>query len=294
MKWIRTASLAEYDVLSAFEEFESLYWKKSNFSISAGDIIYLYIGKPVSKILFKTICIRDDVLSSDPKGHKDIKYWKTGHAPKEVYECIEIKLLGKTDNDDLSIENLRSLGLISGNIQGAFKETKYKKLFEYIDNSFDQSLDADRFFEEVERDIPMTITGSERLQLIKGRVNQGYYRDLLLQKYKKCCLCGISNNRFLVASHIKPWASSTPAEKVDAENGLLLCPNHDKLFDSGMITFDEHGTIIVSDEISSMDQLLLNIREGMTLQLTSKMKKYMDYHRRNVFKAATNELKMVK
>ena len=81
---------------------------------------------------------------------------------------------------------------------------------------------------------------------------------------------------------------------MDAENGLLLCPNHDKLFDSGMITFDEHGTIIVSDEISSMDQLLLNIREGMTIQLTSKMKKYMDYHRRNVFKAATNELKMVK
>lgn len=294
MKWIRTASLAEYDVLSAFEEFDSLYWKKSNYSISTGDIIYLYVGKPESKIVFKTICIRDNVLSSDPEGQKDFKYWKPGHEPSEVYECIEIKLLGKNNNDDLGIENLRSLGLISGNIQGAFRETKYGKLFEYIDNSFDRSLDADRFAEEVERDIPEAVTGYDRLQLIKGRVNQGYYRDLLLQKYKKCCLCGISNSRFLVASHIKPWANSTPAEKVDAENGLLLCPNHDKLFDSGMITFDENGTIIISGKISNPDQILLNIREGMTIQLTSKMKKYMDYHRKNVFKATTNELKMVK
>ena len=139
------------------------------------------------------------------------------------------------------------------------------------------------------------LSTTEREAVIKARIGQGVFRENLIRKYDgRCIVTGASDKRILIASHIKPWASSTPAEKVDAENGLLLCPNHDKLFDSGMITFDEHGTIIVSDEISSMDQLLLNIREGMTIQLTSKMKKYMDYHRRNVFKAATNELKMVK
>ena len=39
MKWIRTASLKEYDVISAFEEFDSLYWKKASFGIEEGDTV---------------------------------------------------------------------------------------------------------------------------------------------------------------------------------------------------------------------------------------------------------------
>ena len=54
-------------------------------------------------------------------------------------------------------------------------------------------------------------------------------------------------NELLVASHIKPWSISDANEKLDIHNGLLMCPNHDKLFDRGYISFDDTGRILISE-----------------------------------------------
>ncbi len=42
--------------------------------------------------------------------------------------------------------------------------------------------------------------------------------------------------------------------------GPLLCANHDKLFDKGLISFDENGNIIISSKLSNMDKILSNIQ----------------------------------
>ena len=68
---------------------------------------------------------------------------------------------------------------------------------------------------------------------------------------------------FLIASHIKPWVVSDPAEKLDIENGFLMCPNHDKLFDQGWITFSDDGEIIISEDLPQRDRTFVNIRENM-------------------------------
>ena len=64
----------------------------------------------------------------------------------------------------------------------------------------------------------------------------------------KACKMGLgsmlSNKDFLIASHIKPWSKCKSNQKLDVNNGLLLCPNHDRLFDEGWISFDEIGKII--------------------------------------------------
>lgn len=112
--------------------------------------------------------------------------------------------------------------------------------------------------------------GKEKEIIIKARVNQSIYREMLLNKYKKCCLCGMSDSRILIASHIKPWSKSEANEKVDIYNGLLLCPNHDKVFDNGLITFDSNGSIIISGQLSYNDRLLLNLKEGMKITLHEK------------------------
>jgi len=39
----------------------------------------------------------------------------------------------------------------------------------------------------------------------------------------------------LVASHTKPWRDSTNEERLNGENGLLLTPTIDHLFDKGFI-----------------------------------------------------------
>ncbi|WP_237704111.1 HNH endonuclease [Planococcus donghaensis] len=66
---------------------------------------------------------------------------------------------------------------------------------------------------------------------------------MLLQRESKCALCGVYNPRLLIVSHIKPWSTSTNDERLDVHNGLLLCSNHDALFDKKLISFTDNRGI---------------------------------------------------
>lgn len=72
-------------------------------------------------------------------------------------------------------------------------------------------------------------------------------------------------------------------KKIDVHNGLLLCPNHDKIFDSGLITFDNNGNIMISDELNCNDRILLNLRDDMKIAISEKSIKYMEYHRKHIY-----------
>ena len=139
---------------------------------------------------------------------------------------------------------------------------------------------AQKIEEEI---ISLNVEGASKKAIIKARVNQGIFRDLLLKRYNKCCLCGLANNTLLIASHIKPWAESEPKEKLDVDNGFLMCPNHDKVFDKGYITFDDDGKIIISDTLSDDDKTFLNVDSRKHIELTESNKKYLKFHRENVF-----------
>jgi len=129
----------------------------------------------------------------------------------------------------------------------------------------------------------LNLHGETRNAVVKIRVNQGVFRERLLKKYSKCCLCEVSKKDLLTASHIKPWSNCKPEEKLDVDNGFLLCPNHDKLFDKGWISFTEEGIILISNEISEMDRIYLNIKEDLKINLTEKNKEYLKYHRNILF-----------
>lgn len=127
--------------------------------------------------------------------------------------------------------------------------------------------------------------GIERESYVKTRVNQSYFRGDLLKSQQKCCLCGVCNEEILIASHIKPWSVSESNEKLDPDNGLLLCANHDRLFDRGLISFDDTGKIIISEKLSDEDRLLLNINSNMYITLNENRKRFLEFHRKNIFKA---------
>lgn len=88
----------------------------------------------------------------------------------------------------------------------------------------------------------------------------------------------------IIASHIKPWAKSDKYEKLNLANGLLLCPNHDKLFDNGYITFDNNGELIISQQISKTIQTFMNIHKNMTIEINEENAEFMRYHRKYIFK----------
>ncbi|OWU86740.1 hypothetical protein ATO6_02840 [Oceanicola sp. 22II-s10i] len=89
---------------------------------------------------------------------------------------------------------------------------------------------------------------TEKVQLVRSRRGQGIYRQNLENFENACRITGVANRRHLRASHIKPWRSSTNFEKLDGNNGLLLSPHVDHLFDQGFISFTDCGQLLVSPD----------------------------------------------
>ncbi|GAA0714927.1 hypothetical protein GCM10008904_31180 [Paraclostridium ghonii] len=125
---------------------------------------------------------------------------------------------------------------------------------------------------------------NEVKRTVKVRVTQGPFRDKLINRDKKCVICGLDIKNLLVASHIKPWSVSNDYEKQDENNGVLLCANHDALFDKGYITFDGSGKLIISDEINKNDYQKLNLYVDKVINLNDSQQQYMNYHKNNIFK----------
>jgi len=116
--------------------------------------------------------------------------------------------------------------------------------------------------------------------LVTSRVGQGYYRQEIIKKFNgKCAVTGTDLNEILIASHIVPWQMSSDEEKLDADNGILLSPNYDALFDKHLISFDDDGLIIISDRLMNEDVDNLGINRLAQINVTEGMKKYLSRHR---------------
>ena len=82
---------------------------------------------------------------------------------------------------------------------------------------------------------------TERRALIRARRGQGLFKDRVSQIETKCRITGVQNPVHLVASHCKPWRDLSNEERLNGENGLLLTPSIDDLFDRGFIGFEDKG-----------------------------------------------------
>ena len=121
---------------------------------------------------------------------------------------------------------------------------------------------------------------TERIGLVTSRVGQGYYRQQILDKWNGSCpVTGCKIKSILISSHILPWSQSNNDEKLDVENGILLSPNVDSLFDKHLISFTDNGDLIKSSKISFNDLLLLGIEENVKIPVSEGMKKYLKKHR---------------
>jgi putative restriction endonuclease len=93
--------------------------------------------------------------------------------------------------------------------------------------------------------------GKTREAIVKSRVNQHFFRKMILASYNsKCCITGLPLEKLLVASHIIPWAKD-PKNRLNPQNGLCLNALHDKAFDAGLLTIDEsyrYGKSNTSDQ----------------------------------------------
>ena len=131
-----------------------------------------------------------------------------------------------------------------------------------------------------------TLSETERIALVKSRIGQGLFKKRLLAKYEnRCIVTGIDEKKLLIASHVKPWAVCSNDERLSTENGLLLTPTFDRLFDRGLITFSGTGKIYFSSQLSNSVIDKLHVAEGdsFDLKVSSELRHNLQYHQEVVF-----------
>ena len=140
--------------------------------------------------------------------------------------------------------------------------------------------------EQEEKEISKLEKTEEGTTLTKARKGQGKYRQELLNLCPYCPITMVSDDRVLIASHIKPWAKSNNTEKIDPMNGFMFTPTFDYLFDRGFLTFTKDKRTKLSPFLSKMTYSKLGISDNKIIyQLPIKgREEYLDYHNKEVFK----------
>ena len=131
------------------------------------------------------------------------------------------------------------------------------------------------------------LRSTEAERLVVQRVGQNLFRAALLDYWQgRCCVTGLDMPELLRASHIKPWAScDSDDERLNVFNGLLLAPQLDALFDSGLMTVDDDGTVLMSSTVSPHNLRRLGVPASMTIgNLHDGQRRYLAFHRREIWR----------
>jgi hypothetical protein len=142
-----------------------------------------------------------------------------------------------------------------------------------------------------ETDIERTVAERHRNEgdlvrdIRSARLGRGLFRRRVLEVERSCRLSGVRDPSVLICRHIKPWRHSSDEERVDGENGLLLCPNADFLFARGLIGFDGDGTFLAAPAISESLLLRLNLDPATHPNVgtfTHHQQRFLAFHRDRV------------
>ncbi|MBX2960301.1 MAG: HNH endonuclease, partial [Flavobacteriales bacterium] len=129
------------------------------------------------------------------------------------------------------------------------------------------------------------------------RIGQEKYRRAVIEYMPQCPFSKITDERLLIASHIKPYSVCIKEKREDQAldylNGLALSPTYDRLFDQGYITFSDSGELICGTQLSSYtwDKLSINPTAKNKMRIFPESREdYLQYHRKHVFQDDINDL----
>lgn len=130
-----------------------------------------------------------------------------------------------------------------------------------------------------------SIGDTDREAIIRARRGQGIFKQRVMEIETKCRITGVDRPTHLVASHCKPWRDSSNDERLDGENGLLLTPSIDHLFDRGFIGFEDSGVLIVSPvaHMPSLQRMGVETKQVLNVGgFTEGQRRFLDFHRNAV------------
>lgn len=143
---------------------------------------------------------------------------------------------------------------------------------------------------DVREQQPSNYQGMSKETITQVRLGQSYFRAAVLSAYNnRCCISGLALPKLLIASHIVPWSQDIH-NRLNPSNGLALSALHDKAFDLGLLTIDEHYRVVVSSKINhSNDQFFdssINSFHGKSIFLPDKFSpraEFLAMHRETIF-----------
>lgn len=235
--WIIPCNVDKYDVISAFNEFEEVEWHYTpqTQKICVGDKVYIYVGKPYSRIMYKCSVVKTNITSREIDDKKFIK----GEFSFANERCFRIKLIRKIGDLRLSLTALNNNG-INGNIQGARRlENKTVAYIEkVVSSSSPQSngkdeVDVASLFTEEEIEAILNAKDDAACYVYKVNVlklrklNQKIIDDLKRLYKGQCQFCGQKigeefGKEIVEAHHIEPFSKT---QNNDPTNIVVLCPN---------------------------------------------------------------------
>jgi putative restriction endonuclease len=130
---------------------------------------------------------------------------------------------------------------------------------------------------------------TEREALVKARRGQGLFRENVGRVEHSCRITRVSNPAYLIASHIKPWRHASNDERLSGQNGLMLAPQADYLFDRGFISFGE-GRVLVSPVADEKSLVKLGVdpeRPPVVGDFSGEQERFLEFHRTEIFRGAS-------
>jgi putative restriction endonuclease len=124
-----------------------------------------------------------------------------------------------------------------------------------------------------------------KLSLVEARRGQGIFRETLLNIESQCRVTNVNNKYHLIASHTKPWRDCSNEERLDPENGFMLTPTVDHLFDRGFISFSNDGELVIASvaDIEALRKMGVPVdRRCRVGAFSAGQKAYLEWHRESI------------
>ncbi len=91
--------------------------------------------------------------------------------------------------------------------------------------------------------------GKDREVVVHQRVNQNFFREVVLTAYlNQCCITGITNTTLLEACHISGWVDDVN-NRTNPKNGLCMNPLFHRAYDKYLLGVTPDYTIVVSEQM---------------------------------------------